>query len=294
MDFLKSAIPYVKLGFRLFPLKPGSKEAFTPNGVYDATMDIGQIEEWGQQYPTANLAVGCGPDSGICALDIDKHHGGVETLKALTRRHGELPKAPMQQTPHGGFHMFFAYDKRIGNSKGSKTNGLGPGLDVKSKGGYVVLAPSFWDGYKRGKEVLPGGGHYKLVRAPRGPHMPFMPGWMINILMPKSIPPFAKRQIDMGDATIAQVVQALKCVSNHDYSVWVKMGMAIKSEFDDTGYDVWLNWSSAGYSEFSEAECRKKWASFKRSQGVTIASVFYEARAAGADLTKIFRERKVA
>lgn len=292
MDFLSAAKPYVRLGFKVLPLKPGSKEASTPNGVYDATDGITEIEKWGLQCPEANIAVGCGPDSGICVLDVDKQHGGINTLKELQHRYGDLPMAPMQRTPQGGFHMFFAYDKRIGNSVGSKTNGLGPGLDVKSKGGYVVLAPSYWDGYKRGKLELPGGGHYVWIKAPLGTHLPTIPGWMIDILMPKPLPPFTRRQIEMGDATIAQVVQALEWVSNHDYGVWIKMGMAVKSAFGDGGYDVWRNWSGAGYSEFSDAECQKKWASFKRTDGVNIGSVFYEARAAGADLSKIFKERK--
>ncbi len=294
MDFKTAAIPLIDLGFKVFPLRPGTKEAFTPNGVYDATDEHEQIEIWNRECPTANVALGCGPDSGVMVLDVDKQHGGEETLRALVKFNVELPKAPMQQTPQGGFHLLLNHDPRIGNSVGSATHGLGPGLDIKSKGGYVVLAPSYWNGLKRGKVILPGGGSYKWVRAPRGNALPKMPDWMAAKLIPKPLPPFAKRRIELGDATIAQVVSALGVVSNNDYWVWVKMGMAIEDAFGDQGYDIWRNWSGAGYSEFSESVCLKKWQSFKGSGGkrVSIASVFYEARSAGADLTKIFKDNR--
>lgn len=279
MDFLKSAMPYAQLGFKVFPLRPGSKEAFTEHGVYDASGDPVQIEEWGREYPNANIAVGCGPESGICVVDIDKHHGGDETMKALIRRHGECPKGPLQRTPQGGFHQFFAYDKRVGNSVGV----LGKGLDMKSKGGYVVLAPSVWDGHKRGVKVSDGG-VYRWIRAPRGNHLPFMSGWMIKAVMPKPVPPFAKRQIDHSDASVAQVEKVLSFVSNHDYGVWIKIGMAIKAQFGDAGFNLWANWSSGNYSSFNVKECEAKWRSFKRKDGINIGSVFYEARKAGADL----------
>lgn len=293
MDFLEQALIYCSMGFKIIPLKPMSKEAFTPHGVYDATDNLEQIKEWASQISSANMGLGCGPESGVCVLDVDKHHGGDKKLADLIKKNGDFPKCPMSLTPRGGNHLFFAYDKRVGNSVGSKTSGLGIGLDVKSKGGYVVLPPSYWDGMTKGKKVCEGG-EYRWVRAPRGNNLPMMPEWMITKLMPKPIPAFSQRQIDRSDASIEEIESALKFINNENYGTWVKIGMAIHSKFGDAGFDLWLNWSGNGYANFSVKECERKWRSFKRNTGVSIASVFYEARISGADLSKIFKESKAA
>ncbi|GBF26616.1 hypothetical protein MnTg02_01657 [bacterium MnTg02] len=184
MNFFNAACLYVGLGWRVFPLRPGSKKTLKGIGVYDATDDEDIIAGWERQTPNANIAVACGPETEITVVDVDKHHGGIESLKALLKANGELPKMPMSQSPRGGFHMYFAYDKRVGNS----TNRIGKGIDCKSKGGYVVLPPSWWDGTNGNKKELDGGGHYTWVRAPKGVHLPIMPGWLIRMAMPPAAP----------------------------------------------------------------------------------------------------------
>jgi bifunctional DNA primase/polymerase-like protein len=46
-------------------------------------------------------------------------------------------------SPRDGRHLYFAYDARVTTSK---ANALGPGIDVKTDGGYIVAPPSFWHG----------------------------------------------------------------------------------------------------------------------------------------------------
>ena len=224
----------------------------------------------------------------MCVVDIDKHHGGDITMRELIARYGDYPKGPLQQTPRGGHHAFFAYDKRITRNS---NNLLGPGIDIKTTGGGIALAPSYWNGVTKGKKVFEGG-HYEWIRAPRGNHLPMMPGWMIKLLMPKPVRSFAKKDIDRSDVNLVKTEQALNYVPNHDYAIWVRMGMALKAEFGDAGYDLWRNWSGAGYSEFDQAECEATWRSFKRTDGVGIGSLFYEARLAGADLSGILEQSR--
>ena len=289
IDFLEQAFIYCGMGFKVIPLKPMSKEAFTPHGVYDATDDENTIGEWASATPTANIGFACGPEANATVVDVDRHHGGVETMAALVKRHGELPKCPMSQTPRGGYHLIFAHDKRVGCS----TNVLGKGLDVKSKGGYIVLPPSEWDGFTKGKKVCDGG-VYKWIRAPRGTSFPAMPDWMIKKLMPKPVARFNPKSWDKTDASLVDAAKALKYISNHDYGVWIDLGMAMKSGFGDAGFDLWDNWSCSGYTDHNSKECRAKWRSFKRNDGIQIGTLFYHARLAGADLTQIFKKERRA
>lgn len=295
MDFLSAAERYVRLGFKVFPLKPLSKVPLTEHGVLDATDDMDVLAHYVRNHPDANIAVGCGPDSGITVIDVDRHHGGVESLKELIKKHGDIPQCPMAQTPQGGFHLYLGNDTRIGNSVGV----LAKGVDVKSQGGYVVLPPSYWDGFKmkRGKDgkrkrvQVCDGGTYKWLRAPLGSRMPVMPAWILKLLLPKPMPKFAPKHWDKTNTDLAQVAKALKFIPNYDYGTWTMAGMALKLDFGAAGYDLWCDWSATGYADYSPQECGAKWKSFKRGDGVHVASIFHAARQAGADLKNIFKER---
>ena len=288
MDFLTIASAYINMGYKVLPLRPGTKQAFVKRGVYEATDDIKTIERWAKLYPNANIAAACEP-SGFTILDIDRHHGGVETLKDLTKKFGELPRAPIQQTPRGGYHMFFRFEDGVRNSTGDATRGLGAGLDIKSRGAYITLSPSYWDGLQRGKRIHEGG-KYKWLRAPRGNALPKFPRWIINKLKPKPVTPFKPSTPNLSDVDLASVEKALAAVPNSNYDVWVRMGMALKTEFGDAGYTIWADWSQAGYKEFSAGHCKAKWRSFKHG-GVTIGSLFYEARTAGFDMNEIIKRK---
>jgi hypothetical protein len=197
-------------------------------------------------------------------------------MKQLLARNGAMQPCPMSTTPRGGYHLFFRYQEGITN----RNNALGDGIDVKTARSYIMLPPSEWEGMS-----------YRWVRKMRGIQLPPMPEWMLRRLLPKPMPKFAPKQWDRSNANLAQVAKALKFIANHDYETWTKTGMALKAEFEDAAFDLWCSWSSAGYSKFDPKECRQKWRSFRRSDGVGIGSVFRDARMGGADLKTIFGER---
>jgi putative DNA primase/helicase len=71
---------------------------------------------------------------------------------------------------------------------------------------------------------------------------------------------------------------------------WARIGAAIKSEFPDSvGFDLFDTWSqsSDGYDAKATAQT---WKSIKASGGVTIGTLFYEAKARGFDLAEWHRE----
>jgi len=73
-------------------------------------------------------------------VDVDPPHGGDDSLRALLSGHGPLPDTAVVRTGSGGRHLYFAHPGRaVRNSAGTR---LGPGLDVRADGGYVIAPPS--------------------------------------------------------------------------------------------------------------------------------------------------------
>jgi Bifunctional DNA primase/polymerase, N-terminal len=85
-----------------------------------------------------------GPASGLDVLDIDVKNpaaNGFDTFEDLKH---VLPPTPMVHTASGGLHAYFAdpANRELRCSVGL----LGPGLDIRATGGYVIL-PSEGSGY---------------------------------------------------------------------------------------------------------------------------------------------------
>jgi hypothetical protein len=90
-----------------------------------------------------------GRDSRFVVLDIDVTYAGrngFDSLDALG--FAILPDTPMAHTASGGLHLYFAPPDHveIGCTEGARGCGIGPGLDWRGEGGYVI-APSPGSGY---------------------------------------------------------------------------------------------------------------------------------------------------
>ncbi|MBA2535280.1 MAG: bifunctional DNA primase/polymerase [Rubrobacter sp.] len=135
---LKAALAYARRGVPVFPCEPGAKRPLTRNGHWDASTDPRVIERWWRRWPSANVAVPTGEKSGLVVLDVDD--GGPESLAKLESAGAPVPRTARARTGGGGTHHFFRYPGgiEIRNSAGL----LGPGLDVRGEGGYVVVPPS--------------------------------------------------------------------------------------------------------------------------------------------------------
>lgn len=163
VDMLKEALSYARRGWHVFPVHSrradGSctcsrkdctrpaKHPLTKHGLKEATTDETVIRGWWARWPWANIAVRTGAESGLVVLDIDNHlifpeldrsETGEDSLRALEREHGELPKTVQAITGGGGRHIFF---KHPGGVVPCKT-GLRPGLDIRADGGYIVAPGS--------------------------------------------------------------------------------------------------------------------------------------------------------
>jgi len=123
---------------------PGRNRPLTRQGFYDASRDPDIIRRWWEAWPDARIGMPTGRVSGRWVLDIDVKRpeaNGFDTLEDLG--HSILPETPMVQTASGGLHVYFAAgDRELKCSAGL----LGPGLDVRGDGGYVII-PSPGSGY---------------------------------------------------------------------------------------------------------------------------------------------------
>jgi len=105
-----------------------------------ATQDPEQIRKWWGQWPDANIG---GVTNQLLVLDVDKRHGGCETFEFL-RLVEDFSETMTSNTQGGGQHLF--YVMRAGEPLKNGTHKLGPGIDVKTEGGYVLMPGSTIEG----------------------------------------------------------------------------------------------------------------------------------------------------
>jgi Bifunctional DNA primase/polymerase, N-terminal len=196
---LSSALAAADAGWHVFPCAPGSKRpAFRDNWQDLATVDRDRIRAWWARQPY-NVGIACGP-SGLVVIDLDVardgpdgpdgpdrpdrperpegHVGrpgldgpasGADALRRLCTAHGQRYPAGTYtvDTPSGGSHLYFTAPKPpVRNSAGR----LGPLIDIRADGGYVV-----------GDGSVIGGRRYVA----RGDFLPLalpLPGWITRLL----------------------------------------------------------------------------------------------------------------
>ena len=225
-QFLEAALRYTELSWAIFPCLPGQKVPATPHGVKDATTDGDQIREWWKQWPNANIAVACGEPSGVHVIDVDVTEAGDvngwNSLVRLGQAGKVLPPTVKQGTPRGGAHFFF----RTNNPPANKNSFL-PGIDIRSTGYYVVIAPS----------IHPNGGQYKWAEG----HSPWdrKPAEYPDFMRPEERPapkqsappvPLSPLMVDSGItkracAYLATCDPAVQGQGGHDKLLWAAVAL---------------------------------------------------------------------
>lgn len=81
-------------------------------------------------------------------------------------------------------------------------------------------------------------------------------------------------------STQDEIRSALFAVPAHDRATWVRMAMALKCELHEAGADLWLEWSRTD-SSYNERDARAVWKSIHAGGGITIRTLFAEARRHG-------------
>ncbi|WP_170958816.1 bifunctional DNA primase/polymerase [Magnetospirillum sp. 15-1] len=169
-DQVEIALRYAAAGMPVFPCDPATKRPLTPNGFHDATTDPAIIQAWWLQYLGAMIGCPTGAKSGIWVFDVDvdptKGKDGEASLAALVNAHSPLPSTRIHRTPSGGRHYIFSMP--VGQEVRCSANAIGPGLDVRGDGGYVIMPGS----------IREDGAEYTVVQdcAPVA-----APEWLLNL-----------------------------------------------------------------------------------------------------------------
>lgn len=108
---LEFAIDYaVDKRWRVLPVSK-HKKPLIEHWTERATTDERQIVNWWLTYPSANIGIATGAESGIFVVDCDEKDG-VSGVHALAAHFGERftfdpDKHLAGRTPTGGVHLFF-------------------------------------------------------------------------------------------------------------------------------------------------------------------------------------------
>lgn len=133
---LKAALAYGRAELKVFPILELTKDEPLVKWSKRATCDLKQIAAWWGRWPNANIGCATGP-SGLVVIDTDvKPDGtGEDTLRGLP----PLTPTRMARTPSGGVHRFYWDDfGEVASTRGK----IGPHVDTRAVGGYVLLPPS--------------------------------------------------------------------------------------------------------------------------------------------------------
>lgn len=191
LTLLDAALDYARRGWPVFPCHTPTrggcscrdaercsdigKHPRTEHGLKDATTDEATIRQWWRRWPDANIGIVTGKASGLLVLDVDPRHGGDATLAELEREHGRLPDTVESLTGGGGRHILF---RCPGYPVKSGAGTLGPGLDVKADGGYIVAPPSL---HLRGRRY-----EWEVSSHPDDIPIAEPPAWLLAMLKAES------------------------------------------------------------------------------------------------------------
>lgn len=261
----------MRIPFSIFPVGP-NKAPLVAGWQDKATRNGYTISQWEAQGAVA-WGILCGAANGLFVidLDVDKTTGeliGEASFKTLLRYSRLLDRANVH-TPSGGRHI---YCKHFDGARNT-TNKIGPKIDTRGQGGYVVAPGS-----------IVGGGSYAghfpdvLPPVPMGLramllHTPRTPAHAIN------------RLTHMGE--LQELLSHIP--ADLSYGNWVAVLMALHDRFNgsEEGFALADQWSATG-AKYRSGEVAAKWRSFKRS-GVSWATIPALARQNGADLSDIAR-----
>jgi hypothetical protein len=137
-EVLDAAHRLARKGRPVFPCDPQSKRPRTLQGFKDATTDPLVIGAWFSKDPDSMLGMPTGAVSGLVVLDVDGA-AGFESLRELECVHAALPHTTSVTTPRGGQHFYF---KHPGTEVRCSAGVIGPAIDVRGDGGYVIVPPS--------------------------------------------------------------------------------------------------------------------------------------------------------
>jgi phage/plasmid-associated DNA primase len=100
------------------------------------------------------------------------------------------------------------------------------------------------------------------------------------------LPKKDKIELDKLKENVKNILNNLSNNRVDDYNNWIEIGMIIKNEIGDEGFDIWYKWSEKS-EKFNSSEIFKKWTSFNYNGSLGIGSLM---RYLKEDNEEIYRE----
>jgi hypothetical protein len=294
---MEAALRYAERGWYVFPARiVGS----TKKSWMAENADRG-IAKWGRTrvpdeirarwnlFPDAIVGICTGlvhedDTDPIWVLEVDTPEGhdvdGVSSLNELQAIHGQLPETLMAESPSGSLHRYFKHPPGIVIK--NSTSKIGPGIDVRGRGGMVIAPPS-----RRGN------GTYRWIN--EGMPVAEAPQWLIDMAVTSS----DRRQRDTeeepetpGDRSLMliRVEMALHVIPNdgvnfpddehRGWDYWNRIGMAVYAATEGSvgGFQVFDSWSKKN-SRYDKPHTIEKWDAYRTSPPteITEATLFHLA-----------------
>lgn len=265
-DNLAAALKLAKAGLPIFPARASNKRPHVKGWPNVATTDEARLRAWWGKWPNAMPAIPTGERSGIAVLDIDIKDGkdGMATLRSLG--FGPATLSPVSiPTPTGGNHRYYRYAEGLGSNAGK----IGPGVDMRAAGGFVVAPGAF-----------NGEGTYGPLDMAQLADLPEWPD--------KLKPPPRVARKSSGEKTgrpFAEILDALMAIPNNGTNKeadsrdwWLHIGMALHHETDggEEGLDAFQDWSQQ-HNSYDYIKTMDAWLSFE-GEGRTARTILREAR----------------
>jgi hypothetical protein len=190
-DVYSAARQYATQGIPVFPCQPRGKEPAVPGGLNRATTDLRVIESWWRSAPDLNIGVPTGSVSGFFVVDVDGDDGEA-TIRKLEAEHGHLPET-IEVITGDGRHCYFRLSEHepIRNS----ASRVGPGIDIRGEGGYVLAPPS----------VHPSGRRYEWG-VDSADNFADAPDWFITLAGPSDKVSTVGKPLEEWHATLTQPI----------------------------------------------------------------------------------------
>jgi hypothetical protein len=278
---LDAALAYAAHGYPVFPLSKRTKGPIPKadrdvhgkkiprtGGFYKATTDLDIIYKWWRRNEHL-IGMPMGAASNVFAIDIDTaedHADGMAEWDKITAEHGAIDTRE-HLTATGGRHLILKYDdaQPIGCSRGS----LPDGIDVKGRGGYIVMPPS------RRKDREYRVGHDMDPIDP--------PHWLIEMIGTRPVPLFEDRDggptddVRTGGAAdgaivaavfeatdispdLAELAEAMSYIPNRNlpWDEWTVIGLALFAATEGRGLAIFDHFSRRS-AKYDPARTLERW-----------------------------------
>lgn len=153
MSLYQQALALAAQGFHVFPLIENSKLPLIAKWQDRATRDpeiirtwwVDPVTGWEQSHNIGICTTRFYSDKALVVVDVDNKGDkkGDDEILRLEIEGNAFPHTLTQWTPSGGSHLIYFADSPV--KQGASV--LGPGLDIRSRGGYIVAAGSRLAGF---------------------------------------------------------------------------------------------------------------------------------------------------